>query len=84
MTRWENNQQHLKRLFEFNNFQEALKFVNKVGQLAEIQNHHPDIRIHDYRKVEITLTTHDKNYTVSDKDHRLANSIDRIDISKCQ
>ena len=48
----------IQRKFEFKNFKEALEFVNKVGRLAESENHHPDIFIHNYRKVTITLTTH--------------------------
>ena len=48
----------IQRKFEFKNFKEALNFVNKVGRLAESENHHPDILIHNYRRVTITLTTH--------------------------
>jgi 4a-hydroxytetrahydrobiopterin dehydratase len=48
----------IKREFSFKNFKEALDFVNRVGQLAEGEGHHPDIFLHDYRKVTITLMTH--------------------------
>ena len=48
----------IQRKFAFNNFQEAIDFVNKVGKLAESEDHHPDIFIHNYKKVDITLTTH--------------------------
>jgi 4a-hydroxytetrahydrobiopterin dehydratase len=34
---------HLRKVFRFKNFREALGFVNKVGELAEEQGHHPDI-----------------------------------------
>ena len=32
--------------------------MNRVGELAEAQDHHPDIRIHGYRNVELELSTH--------------------------
>ena len=48
----------IQRKFIFKNFQEALDFVNKVGKLAESEDHHPDIFIHNYKKVDITLSTH--------------------------
>lgn len=48
----------IQRKFEFKNFKEALDFVNKVGRLAEEEDHHPDIFIHNYKKVDITLSTH--------------------------
>ena len=46
------------RDFKFKDFVEAITFVNKVAELAESENHHPDILIHDYRKVKVELTTH--------------------------
>ena len=48
---------HLTRTFKFRNFVEALAFVNRVGELAEAQGHHPDILL-GWGKVEITLRTH--------------------------
>lgn len=48
----------IQRKFVFKDFEEALKFVNKVGRLAESEDHHPDIFIHNYKKVDITLSTH--------------------------
>ncbi len=48
----------IARKFAFKNFKEALKFINRVGKLAESEDHHPDIFLHNYRKVDITLSTH--------------------------
>lgn len=42
----------------FQNFKEALTFINKVGALAELEGHHPDIYLKDYKFVELTLSTH--------------------------
>mgnify|MGYP000669010301 CR=1 FL=1 len=76
--RWTKLKSSIEREFEFESFQAALKFVNKVGQLAEIQNHHPDIFMHDYRKVKISMCTHDRGNSVTSKDYRLAEGIDRL------
>ena len=48
---------HLYRHFRFKNFREALDFVNKVGELAEEQGHHPDISF-GWGYVEVTIFTH--------------------------
>jgi 4a-hydroxytetrahydrobiopterin dehydratase len=48
---------HLRKVFRFKNFREALDFVNKVGELAEEQGHHPDISF-GWGRVEITVWTH--------------------------
>lgn len=48
----------IERDFKCKNFQEALNFVNKVGEIAESEGHHPDILIHGWNKVRLTLSTH--------------------------
>ena len=75
---WKESNRSIERDFVFESFQDALKFVNKVAKLSEIQNHHPDILMHSYRKVKITLCTHDVSNSVTSKDHRLADGIDRL------
>ena len=78
MTRsWEDNNKEIGKEYEFRNFKEALDFVNVVGKLAEEANHHPDIRIYDYKKVKLTLTTHNEG-KVTEKDWELAKKIDQI------
>ena len=51
------DEHHLERTFKFKDFAEALAFTNKVGGLAEAENHHPDIEL-SWGKVKITLLTH--------------------------
>jgi len=51
------NGHHLMRLFTFPDFRQALAFVNKVGEIAEGQGHHPDILL-SWGKAEITTWTH--------------------------
>ena len=48
---------HLRRRLRFKNFREALDFVNRVGELAEEQGHHPDITC-GWGYAEITVWTH--------------------------
>jgi 4a-hydroxytetrahydrobiopterin dehydratase len=48
---------HLRRTFKFKNFREALGFVNRVGELAEEQGHHPDISF-GWGYTEVTVFTH--------------------------
>lgn len=57
-TKWEViDNLKLKKEFIFNDFKEAMEFVNKVAELAESEGHHPDIHIF-YSKVTIELWTH--------------------------
>lgn len=74
---WEIEDKSLVKEFEFANFSEAVKFVNKILPLAEEANHHPDLLIHSYKKVKIILYTHDED-KVTDKDYLLAKKIDAI------
>ena len=55
---WDATEKEISKIFEFKNFQEALGFVNKVGEIAENEGHHPDIFLHSYKKVKISLSTH--------------------------
>lgn len=60
----------LERRFELPSFLEALAFVNRVGELAEAENHHPDIAIH-YRSVTLRWWTHTAG-GITDRDRELA------------
>ena len=50
--------QKIQKKFEFKNFKEAIAFVNKVGEIAESEGHHPDIHLVLYKNVVIELWTH--------------------------
>ena len=65
----------LKKIYSFEDFGEAIAFVDDVAEIAEEEHHHPDIRIFSYKNVEISLTTHGEN-GLTDKDYRLAAKID--------
>lgn len=60
------DEHHITRTFKFSNFRDALDFVNRVGEVAEEQGHHPDIWL-GWGKATITLWTHAvKGLTESD------------------
>ena len=67
----------LNKTFKFKNFVAAVDFVNKIVPIAEAKNHHPDLLIHSYNQVKISLKTHDKN-AITQKDHALASDIDGL------
>lgn len=64
----------LERTFELPSFADALAFANRVGGLAEAENHHPDIAIH-YRRVTLRWWTHTAG-GVTDRDRELAAATD--------
>jgi 4a-hydroxytetrahydrobiopterin dehydratase len=60
----------LEREFRFPDFAGALAFVNRVGALAEAEDHHPDIAIH-WNRVTLRWWTHVKD-AITERDHELA------------
>jgi 4a-hydroxytetrahydrobiopterin dehydratase len=70
------NQHHIVRTFKFPDFKSALAFVNRVGELAEAQGHHPDILL-GWGKAEITIWTHAVD-GLTESDFILAAKIEQI------
>ena len=54
---WELDKKHIERTFEFDDFTQAIEFVNGVAEIADEEDHHPDIDVR-YNKVRIALSTH--------------------------
>jgi 4a-hydroxytetrahydrobiopterin dehydratase len=74
---WQVVQEHqLEREFKFSNFRQALQFTNRVGELAEAQNHHPDIYLAS-GKVKLTLWTH-KIDGLTESDFVFAAKVDQL------
>ncbi len=48
----------IQKDYKFKNFKEAMNFVNKISEIAEEEGHHPDIYLHNWNKVTVTLSTH--------------------------
>lgn len=67
----------LERTFEFDDFDQAVDFVNEVAEIAEEENHHPDIDIR-YNKVRLALSTHAEG-GVTDLDIQVAEKIDNLE-----
>jgi 4a-hydroxytetrahydrobiopterin dehydratase len=74
---WRQEGESLVRDYEFKDFAEAMAFVNRVAGAAEDANHHPDILVHGWNKVRLTLTTHDAG-GLTDKDRAMAERFDAI------
>ena len=70
------NDHHLHRVFSFPDFKSALAFVNRVGDVAEQQGHHPDIHL-SWGKVRLEIWTH-KIDGLHDSDFILAAKADRL------
>ena len=74
---WKESDNKLKAEFQFENFIEAFAFMSKVAIVAEKMDHHPNWS-NVYNKVSIELSTHDAGDIVTEKDHKLANEIDKL------
>jgi 4a-hydroxytetrahydrobiopterin dehydratase len=74
---WQEEGNALVQDYEFGDFAGAVAFVNEVARLAEAKGHHPDILIHGWNKVRLTLSTHSAG-AVTDLDRELASDIDGL------
>ncbi len=74
---WKEENNSLNKTFIFKDFSEAFAFMTRVAFLAEKMNHHPNWK-NVYNRIEISLNTHDAGDTVTDKDRKLAQAIDKL------
>jgi len=74
---WQEKDNKLYKKFVFTDFSEAFAFMTRVALEAEKQNHHP-LWTNVWNTVEVWLSTHDAGDIVTDKDRKLAASIDLI------
>ena len=72
---WEREEDEIHKVYEFDDFTAAIKFVNDVAKMADRYDHHPDIHI-SYNKVTLTLSTHSEGGLTS-LDFDLANDIEQ-------
>jgi 4a-hydroxytetrahydrobiopterin dehydratase len=73
---WTRRGSAITRTFEFPTFPEGIAFVNRIAEVAERMDHHPDVDIR-YTKVTCTLSTHSAG-GITSKDFKLAEEIDRL------
>ncbi len=76
---WELEGSTITKNLTFQNFKEAIDYLNKVAEIAEKYNHHPDISI-SYTAVRLTLTTHSER-ALTETDFEVAEEIDKILLS---
>lgn len=76
---WQQKDNSLYKSFQFADFAEAFAFMTRVALIAEKMNHHPKWT-NTYNSLEIWLSTHDAGNTVTERDHKLANAIDKISL----
>jgi 4a-hydroxytetrahydrobiopterin dehydratase len=74
---WNYISNSIQKEFKLENFMSAVKFINLLANEAERIDHHPDINLHSYNKVIITLTTHSKG-GVTANDFKFADAIESL------
>jgi 4a-hydroxytetrahydrobiopterin dehydratase len=74
---WNREGDWLTRDLKFENFKGAMEFVNRVAAVAEAMDHHPDILIHGWNKVRLSVMTHSEG-GLTGKDFKLAERINEL------
>jgi 4a-hydroxytetrahydrobiopterin dehydratase len=74
---WRREGDEIVRDFKFADFAEAMAFVNRVAEAAEEANHHPDILVHGWNKVRLSVTNHSEG-GLTDADFKLASTVDGL------
>lgn len=74
---WRLDGKNIVRDFQFENFTSAMDFVNRVAEEAEAADHHPDILIHGWNKVRLSLMTHSSG-GLTGRDFDMAERIDSL------
>ena len=76
---WRQDGRRIARDFALPSFKEAVAFVNRVAEVAEEMDHHPDITI-SYTRVNLSITTHSEG-GLTRRDFRLAGRVDKLRVS---
>jgi 4a-hydroxytetrahydrobiopterin dehydratase len=74
---WGRKGDEIVRDFKFADFAEAMAFVNRVAEAAEEANHHPDILVHGWNKVRLSVTNHSEG-GLTNADFKLASTVDGL------
>jgi 4a-hydroxytetrahydrobiopterin dehydratase len=74
---WQREGQAIAREWTFADFAQAISFVNRVADAAEMANHHPDIHLHGWNKVRLELSTHSEG-GLTQADFDMAARIDAL------
>ena len=76
-SQWRREDSEIVRDWQFDDFAQAMAFVNRVAEAAEEANHHPDILVHGWNKVMLSLTNHSAG-GLTDADFAMAARIDQL------
>jgi 4a-hydroxytetrahydrobiopterin dehydratase len=74
---WQREGQSIAREWKFEDFAEAIAFVARVAEAAEAANHHPDILVHGWNRVRLTLSNHSAGGLTA-IDFEMAEQFDRL------
>lgn len=74
---WTREGDEIVREWRFEDFAEAMAFVNRVAEAAEEANHHPDILVHGWNKVRLSLTNHSAG-GLTEPDFAMASEFDGL------
>lgn len=74
---WRREDDQLARDFKFENFKSAMAFVNQVAGVAEAMDHHPDIFIHGWNNVRLSVMTHSES-GLTERDFKLAERVNQL------
>jgi 4a-hydroxytetrahydrobiopterin dehydratase len=74
---WNRNGDWLVRDFKFKDFKSAMEFVNRVAEEAEAMDHHPDILIHGWNNVRLSVMTHSQS-GLTERDFKLAERVNQL------
>lgn len=74
---WKEENNQLKKTYEFKDFIEAFGFMTRAAIVIEKQNHHP-LWTNVYNRLEVSLCTHDAGDIVTEKDRALAKALDDL------
>src|SRR5271169_5673335 len=73
---WHHAENAIRKLYRFKEFMDGIRFIDRVAEMAEAADHHPDIFV-NYTRVTFTCTTHSE-HGVTAKDFRLAHQIENL------
>lgn len=74
---WKQTGDAIEKNVTLKDFQQAIAFINQVAQIAEAENHHPDICLWNWNNVKLTLSTH-KVHGLTAMDFTVASKIDQL------
>lgn len=72
---WERKGEAMAKQYTFKTFMDGIRFLNRIAEIAEEMDHHPDVTI-NYRRITFSLSTHDQG-GITEKDIKLGDAIER-------